>query len=220
MMPMGLLRARMYSFAAAAGIAGLTGLLHASAGAGRQAADPNSPGVKAMVVWLSTGSSDPAVQAGIDTNKTLMAFVADRAIPVHKTPSQGAPIVWAMQPLDLAFVVKTQQGAAQIASQSRSGWVLIPSEATIASVIPRGVEDAAGAISDVEDKPWSIATKMAILGKKPQIGFTEAQVIAALGKALSTSEEQVATGTTTTMVYVDHLVTLVNGKVTKVTTVR
>jgi hypothetical protein len=174
---------------------------------------PN-PGAAAYFVHFTTSPRDEAERLLFEKYKGA-CFVADRETTAWEQADKSSKSVWTLKPLELALIVGIRTGWFYVASGEKRGWIA----GSLINLIPRTASDTASAIGSLE-ATWPIQTKMNILRREPQIGFSKAQVELALGEPLRTVDEQTATATTTVMLYQDRSITLIQGKVTKIVTLK
>lgn len=180
---------------------------------------PASAAVTAIAVWLSTGPNRE--EAARYAKFEGLTFVPDRKVVVRQDSNATAPVAWTMEPIEIAAIFDVTEGWLRIGSGEKRGWVSLTEDDLRLLVVKRNLKSCSNVIGEFEGQgTWSVATRHAILAGRPQIGFSLAQIVVAIGPPLKTTEEETASGLTARLVYPDREIEMKNGKVTKITTVK
>jgi hypothetical protein len=148
-----------------------------------------------------------------------VSYLIDAPTTVRAAPSATSKVVGRLAPVDVARILEAKLGWLRLEGLGASnleGWVPAKEENLLAedwlSVRFRLVE--------ANDAHWPAATKIDIARRKVRVGFTKAQVKAALGKPASEASEETAAGVTEVLAYPGQAVTLKAGRVVKIAIVK
>lgn len=168
---------------------------------------------------LCKPSGDPAVEelSGFSMYRDKLLFVAQGRTPVHAEPSAASSVVWTMQPLNVAIPIQLRPEWVRVAMGDVRGWV---SSAGIFDLIPGTYSETAIRVATISSQTWPPETKVRILNGEIAIGFTVMQVQLAMGSPARTVDDETVNGRITVMSYPGRTVTLVNGVVTSIQTIR
>jgi len=159
-----------------------------------------------------------------------MSFVADRIIPIYESDADGAKVIRRLQPLEIAGILEIKAGWAKLSGGMKEpkpgrnntkfeGWIK-GDDQTKLFLIPKGMMDTAMLLSRLGERAWSVSDKHLIVRGVPRVGFTIDQVDMAMGKPLSATTEETATGRTELRLYASTIVTVTKGRVTKIVTTK
>lgn len=167
---------------------------------------------------LCNPDAHPVVKNVIEnTSLSHVYYVSTTAAVVRKEPIATSPILGRLTPLESRSIYEVRTGWVRVQvgkAENPKGWV----RATEENLAPGDSFDAAYGIVKMEDKPWPVATKVAILRRVAKIGFTREQVTLALGDPQTKAVEETAAGTTESWAYAGRVITFKDGRVAAINT--
>jgi hypothetical protein len=151
-----------------------------------------------------------------------LSFVAAADTTVRKEPSPTAPVAVTLKMLSVCDVVDGGPPTwIQINCGNRGrGWITVTEQTFEDYIIRRKFFETMTISYRLEEQAWPVATKLKILQGRIAIGFTQVQVVMALGEPTSVLEETTADGATQVLTYRGTQVEIRAGKVAKITTVK
>ena len=104
----------------------------------------------------------------------------------------------------MALIVEIEEGWVRVAEGSKAGWVQGSLDNIVA--LPLGDKDFEYRLIGIKEKSWPLRTKLNVVQRKPQIGFSRELLDLTLGKPTSDIDETTAKGTLTRLTYRQHIV--------------
>lgn len=153
--------------------------------------------------------------------KTLLedaCYLVDGPTSVHKMATATSPV---LARLGIFDVVQVYEGAGgwlhvQTLGERRiEGWLKAKPE----NVIEADWLTVTRRLVDAQVAHWPAATSLDVARGRVRIGFTRAQVAAALGEPTRKTSDETAAGVTEILIYPGRVITLKAGRVTKITSV-
>lgn len=154
----------------------------------------------------------------------MIAYLIDSRTVIRKTPSDTAPALATVGPLDVVQIESAKPGWVQVNVARENepavdGWIRGKGDNII-----RRRDWFAARVKLVEVKSehpdWSLAIDADVIRGNVHVGFTPEQVRAALGDPRSETTQETSAGTTLRWVYSDQVVDFKAGRVATVTKVQ
>jgi hypothetical protein len=140
----------------------------------------------------------PGPRAPVDT-----AYLIDSLATVRATPEVTGKVVTTVKPLEIVMLYEAQPGWVFISvGQGKGkdplyGWV----KGDEHNILKAKFFDSILRLVKIRDQGWPLSVQADVVRQRPRVGFSKAQVLAALDEPATKSSEETSTGTTELWLY-------------------
>lgn len=167
----------------------------------------------ACTLLLQAAPAAPISREPVDT-----AYLVDTITTVRASAEPTARVVATVKPIDVLMLYEAKPGWLLVSvgqgegKEPLYGWVKGPADNLLHDTFFNSIRR----LVTIQRQGWPLSVQADILRQRPRIGFTKAQVAAALEEPISKTSEETAAGTTEVWVYPAHVITFKAGKVVTV----